>query len=220
MKILIGVLSCARDKRWHQLIRDTWLEESPVDYRFFFGRDCEVTADDELKLEASDGTQTSSVREFVRFALEHDYGYVFKCDIDTYVHVPRLLASEFETHDWSGGFGSLQTGPYGGSGYWLSVDAMKDVLKWGRDDLTPRPWDEDKWIGAALIKAGRTPYLDFRYHSDTSEGPEKSNNLITAHWYAERQVYSGPVEPSPMLVSSSRRLGLIREYHQKAQEIK
>lgn len=224
MKVLIAIMSCARDKNLgaHDLVRRTWkvADVDSVHTRFFVGDGCSVDSADEIQVRADDANHTAKVKAIFSWALGQDYDYVFKCDTDTYVHVPRLLSSGFEQHEWSGGYGSLDKGPYGGSGYWICRNLMQRVLQDGLDSRTARPWDEDRWIGENLIALGYRPCLDKRYNSDTKEGPEKNNGVITAHWYAERQSYSGPVEPPPVLVSSTRRLSLFDEHFKKAQEIR
>lgn len=184
MKTLIAVLSCERDRWAHDQARQTWLKSCPVDYRFFVGIESFATHDDEVKLNEPDASGTLKMRAVFQRALEQDYDYLFKCDIDTYVHVPRLLKSGFEQHDWVANGNPLR--PYGGSGYWLSRKALV-LLQQGSDQNTARPYNEDWWVGDNLRKFGLTPHIDKRYHSDTGEGPRKSNDLITSHWYGKRQ---------------------------------
>lgn len=216
MKILIAILSCARDQWAHQQVRETWLKSCPVDYRFFVGRECLKVDSDEVALDENDSVHTDKVRAMIRWAINNGYDYIFKCDPDTYVCVPRLLKSGFEKYDWSGG-GNPQM-PYGGSGYWLSQKAMA-ALEQGTDDGVRRPQAEDQWIGHNLDRLGFVSYIDARYNSLTSDGPQLNNDIITSHQYARFESYSGPIAPPPILIFSDERLKLIRTYHEKAQEI-
>jgi hypothetical protein len=215
-KVLIGVLSCERDAKFHQQFRDMCLKGCPVDHRFFVAGSCPVDGSDVVRLAAEDSNGPEKVRLMHRWTLESDYDFLFKCDIDTFIHVPRLLASNFEAYDWTGG-GSPQR-PYGGSGYWLSRKAMTS-LKNGEEFNTLRPWDEDWYVGDNLTKFGFKAHIDSRYHSKTNIGPEPSNDIITSHWYAEHQSFSGPVAPPPRLIFASERLSQFPKYFLKAQEI-
>jgi hypothetical protein len=210
MKVLIAILSCERDYWAHRLVRDTWLKNSSVSYGFFVGEGCTVKELDEVKLQVSDGDVTAKVRAIITFALTGGYDYLFKCDIDTYVCLSRLLKSGFEKHDW--------VGTYGGSGYWLSRVAML-ALQEGKDENTERPHDEDWWVGDNLRKFGFVSHVDVRFNSATDEGPQIDNDIITSHWYAKQEPYSGSVPMPPTLVFSKQRLALIPKYYEKAKEI-
>lgn len=203
MKILIAIMSCARDKQYHQRARETWLKNSPVDYKFVLGSQTPLKSD-ELSLNAPDdywGLKLK-VKELFRYALEHEYDYVFKCDIDTYVYIPRLLKSGFENYDWSG-YGQ----PYGGSGYWVSRRSMEylvnDTLDYDKRE------GEDWWAFRILSGKHLVSHQDSRYHSLTNEGPSPENEIITSHWYSD----------GDRAVHSKERLALIPVYHTIAQKI-
>lgn len=121
-------------------------------------------------------------REIVRWALAHGFTHMFKVDTDTYVDVPRLLASEFTLHDYIG-FPFACDGwahASGGAGYWLSQRAMEAL----RDAAVNIPY-EDVWTGQTLRDAGILLHHDHRYRvcypHDASEGPRPGNENITAH---------------------------------------
>lgn len=176
MKVLIAIQSCRRDQPYHQVVRNTWLTRCTVDYKFFLGAD--VKSDDEVRVDAPDGYASNGqkIRRVVQYALKNDYDFLFKCDVDTYVCVPRLINSGFECHDLIG-----YNGVYGGSGYWLSKKSM-DVLK----DCPVTSDLDDRWVGRFLVdKFGIQPFQDRRYHSATNEGPSPENDLITNHWYSD-----------------------------------
>jgi hypothetical protein len=203
MRVLIGILTCKRDREYEQLIRDTWLRRCSVDYGFFLGQErTPAKATDEVILNCPDGRgirdAVPKTKALIQYAWDNNYDYLFKCDIDTYVHVPRLLSSGFEKYDWSG-YGQ----PYGGSGYWLSRKAMQPLL-----DKEIISECEDWWVAEHLIAAGFTPHQDARYHSKTRLGPQPDNDLITSHLYVDGQ----------NIINWKERMNMIREYHSKSGE--
>lgn len=228
MRVLVGILACEKDKWAINSVRRMWLLGIPyiweyarhtVEFRFFVGTGCSTSEqNDEICLEADDRYQTLKVQAMFKWALKHGYDFVFKCDIDTYVRPRSLLQSGFEKHNWLGGYGSKETGPYGGSGYWLNREMMNQLQGDIDDARTSRPWDEDRWVGANLIYKGFSPELDNRYDS-IGEPHNIREDFITSHLYARQGSYSGPVAPPPVLLSSNERLNLMQEYHQKFKEI-
>lgn len=204
-KILIAILSCQRDKLFHQQTRNTWLKNCPVDYKFFTG--CSVSELDEIQVDAPDSSKRlyKKTQRIVQYAFEKEYYFLFKCDVDTYVHVPRLLKSGFEQHDFVG-----YNGSYGGSGYWLSRVAMKVLLESPSLDWCPT---EDGWVYHSLGNRGIRPFQDKRYHSLTNEGPTPENDIITSHWYSDHSCNPERV------IRSKERFDLISVYHEKARNI-
>ena len=228
MKILIGILTCRRDRDWESRLRQYWVkclipnedprdswkrqvnyktQEWEVDYKFFLGKPEEKRNWDEIILNVSDGPTKQSVidkiREMIRYAFNGGYDFLFKCDIDTYVHVPRLLKSGFENHDWSG-YGE----PYGGSGYWLSRKAMACLLEHATP--FPTPESEDSWACRNLKNAGFVSFQDPRYHSRINKGPEKGNDLITSHQYMD----------GDRIIGFKERLSQMAKLHSRARQIK
>lgn len=209
MNILIAILSCDRDRPYHQQARNTWLAGCPVDYKFILSDPQYRLQQDELSVNAPDGAHEqliSKEKKLFEYAISR-YDFIFKCDIDTYCHVPRLLKSGFEKHNWSG-FGE----PYGGSGYWLDRKCL-EIL---HDQPVPTERiSEDSWASKILRMSGLKCFQDSRYHSLTNIGPANDNDLITSHWYMEygalrnEKVYDRIVGPS-------ERLNLISKYHEIA----
>ena len=177
MRVLIAIMSCERDRVYHNLVRNTWLRDNPVDYKFFLGNQEQPTSD-EVSLGVSDGVNSiPKIRKIIEYAVQNNYDYLFKCDVDTFVCVPRLLRSGFEDHDFVG-----CGGPYGVSGYWLSRKAMTLLYEKGTDVFGIR--DEDRWVSQNLKRLDIDAFQDGRYHSLTNEGPAVDNDIITAHWYS------------------------------------
>src|SRR5208282_981749 len=84
---------------------------------------------DELALNAPDGYMylTHKVKEAFRWAVAHNYDYVFRCDTDTFINIPRLLASWFEKFDYMGrqlGVPKVNGYCYGGPGFFVNRKAL------------------------------------------------------------------------------------------------
>ena len=161
MKVLIAILSCHSLSYCEQAERDTWIPEIPsgVDHRFFLGLPSVETEPDEVVLDVGDGWQDitkKSVAVF-RWALEKDYDYCFKCDLDTLVRPKLLLGSGFENYDYVGGQNSFFAS--GGAGYWLSRRAMEAVVNDSRDQGQA----EDVHTAQALLDHGFFLHADPRY---------------------------------------------------------
>jgi hypothetical protein len=122
------------------------------------------------------------VREIFRWAWVRGYDYVFKADTDTYVDVPRLLASGFQEFDYVGTpfFVDGQPFGHGGAGYWVSRAAFKLFL----DAPIATSWD-DIWTGQILFDHNIPLHVDYRYQINSphnfSAGPQPGNQAITSH---------------------------------------
>jgi hypothetical protein len=200
-KVLIAILSCNTQDVQDQVCRDTWLTGCSVrelwqmDYKFFRGHSLSGKRD-EIYLPVQDDyfSLPHKTKALAVFALNFQYDYVFKCDNDTYVCLPRLLASGFEKHDYSGYrwggpiayYGAQQ--PFyasGGSGYWLSRRALEIIAASEmRSDFTAKGHrsvcGEDLQVGQALAKYGLLCAHDKRY-SPVPPGPLKNNAIISLH---------------------------------------
>jgi hypothetical protein len=199
--VLLGILSCSRDRKWEQQARETWLKDCPVDYRFFLGEGQNgVAAPDETILSVPDDYNhlVQKVRKMIEYALSGGYDYLFKCDLDTYCHIPRLLSSGFQNQEWSGSV-------YGGAGYWLSRKAMFSVIQ--SPDETG---SEDLYVQQSLEANGFKIHSDERYHSKTSEGPANTNHLITTHWYSDN---------GKRCIRANERFNLVPKYYEQVREI-
>jgi hypothetical protein len=156
MKILIGVMSCWRDRSLgaHKAIRETWMRRMVpgVDVRFFLGvpdvrYSCDLLsqADDEVLLPVDDDYAhlPEKSQQMKAWALVGGYDFMFKADRDTYIIPERLIHnSGFAQHDYIGHFpgcpkqGRVESIPdkhgrhwyaSGGCGYWNSRRAMQAI---------------------------------------------------------------------------------------------
>ena len=125
---------------------------------------------------------------FCRWALEEGgrgkgeggWDYLFKCDDDTYVSIPRLLSYDLRGRDYVGaewrpgvGYGS------GGAGYFLSRRAAGLVA----ERLTQATGAEDLLVGQILRAAGIEFSIEPRLvpFGSIEHRPRRENDLITLH---------------------------------------
>lgn len=131
---------------------------------------------DEIILPVEDGYKhlAYKTRGAQRWAVEHGFDYCFQCFPDTHIHLPRLLGSGFEKHDYIGY--NANNGWYagGGPGYWLSRKSSTLLM-----NEKIEVWFEDMWVGTVMRKYGVPFILDERYSN--FDRPSKDNNLITCH---------------------------------------
>lgn len=198
MKVLVAVTNCWMYRKRQEAIRNTWLKDVPsiMDVRFFLGRRPQPLMcdnglkEDEVQVDVDDGYPglPAKTRAMCRYAREHGYTHLFKCDDDCYVRLDRLVASEFDKGDYIGrkrGPSGVWPAPYAsGFSYWLSRRAFSIVAD---AQLTDDP-AEDRWVGNVLHRAGMGCVPDYRYviimsvrnTCSHTEGPRKGNNIITA----------------------------------------
>lgn len=162
--ILIASCDAYRTNGFNQAVRDTWIRKwgRLIDYRFVFGRECKDPLPDEIVVDAPDayGALPYKIQDARRWATRNGYGHSFHCGTDTYIHVPRLLASGFEKFDYVGfmmhDMHRLYCGrniefAQGGGGYWLSPRAAAVVEKATIPDFVKAA--EDVFVGNALFEA-------------------------------------------------------------------
>ena len=170
MKPIIFILSCGayRTSGHNQAIRETWAGEwgNLIPHKFLLGRGCTDPLDDELIFDEDDSRSNAmyKCREAQRWSNDHGYSHMFLCCSDTYVAVPRLLASGFENYDCVGSMLTDAPFPGGGCGYWLSARANDAMFC---DNLSRyeglEKENHDLWAGRALAAAGIPLQNDARY---------------------------------------------------------
>ena len=176
MKPIIGILSCARERYMHQVLRDTWLKW-PVDYRFFVGRGFKDPNLDVVVLNVEDDFEhlLDKVTAMGEWTLRHDWDRLFRVDNDTYVCVPRLLKAlkDYEPYHVVNG--------YGGGGIWLDRWAMGKLIAADKTEWVQNGGGgyDDHFIAqrVALDHSDHRRYVGHGWHV----GPTRFNETITFH---------------------------------------
>lgn len=154
-------------------IRETWLKDvaaAGAEYKLFVGSTqneykCTQIANDEVQLACSDRYEDlpQKTQAICRWALERGYDYIYRTDDDSFAHVNRLMASGFDTHDYSGY--CIDYPPHherhrysGAPGFFLSQRAMELVAA-----NTPDHHADDLWIGRVLYEHGIKVHRDTRH---------------------------------------------------------
>jgi hypothetical protein len=191
MRVLIAVPSCWRDRDTHQVIRDTWKKDSPVHVHFFMGRGNTPHFSDETVLDVPDDWDglPRKTQAICRWAVEKDFDFIFKADTDSYVSIPRLLASGFEKYHYSGCCGEKPNEypdscfPANGGGYWLSRRAFEYLAE--NMNLGLGKNCEDWCVFLSLMKgAGIFVHHDPRYAANRAipgQAPAPGNDFIILH---------------------------------------
>lgn len=194
-RIIIGALSGAAMSDRRAQCRATWMADAAAvgcDAVFLLGseRGPELNGD-ELHLPCPDAywNLTQRTRWFCEWALSRDgWDYLFKCDDDTYVSIPRLLAYHTAGRDYIGAewkegvkYGS------GGAGYFLSRRASEVVAR----QLRHVGGAEDRLVGRILrrhqiylsVEPRFVPYATAGGDANRLSGgwPRADNDLITGH---------------------------------------
>lgn len=178
MKPIILIASCdAWEKNGiNSAARRTWLFKWShlIDYKFVLGRGAEHVSDDQLILDVGDDYQNLSykVQAARRWATAAGYGHSFHCGADTFVFVPRLLASGYEAADYTGFLIHDEHRLYkprniqfaqGGGGYWLSPRAAMYVEQAGVPEWLLKA--EDVFVADTLFNVGIRGTHDVGYWS-------------------------------------------------------
>jgi hypothetical protein len=186
MRVLIAIESCFAHRHLHKAQEETWLKDVVVtDYRFFLGRNppAAVLRVNEVSLDVDDSYETlpQKTQAICRWALEHKFDFLFKCDVDTVLNPWQFVLSGFQGLDYLGGeneddspYGRIQFAS-GGAGYWLSKKALTIVTKARKISTTA----EDVFVAAALREAGILPGWHSGYRWRPNEKVDKE--MITLH---------------------------------------
>jgi Galactosyltransferase len=165
MKPLLAIINCHSRPEYQQAIRDIWLPKVPknLDYRFFLGPSDRTQKGDEVFLKCRDEYEglPSKVQAAVRWALDHEYTHIAKCDDDVVLRPDRFMHSGFWNNDFVGNIntGSRKVDVPWGFFYTLSKKAMELVAI---SDL-PKNGNDEAWIADLLYLQGTQLSRDKRY---------------------------------------------------------
>jgi len=194
-RVLVAVESCFKDCHKHQAQRDTWGKDLFVtEKKFFIGNAGVSPFKDEiflgLGIDDSYDTLSLKTQAMCRWALKHDFDFMFKCDTDTVINPLTFIFSQFpERYDYMGGFNedympnNLRNDfPYnriefasGGAGYWLSRKALTVIAEY---DTIPS-CAEDVFVASVLKKSGILPVWNSGYRWKPGETIDK--DVVTLH---------------------------------------
>lgn len=188
MKPLICIFSCQADREngRQASAENTWFNEwrhEPVTIKFLLGRTAKDSImDHELIVDADDGYWgcVHKAQEARKYAFTLGYDYIFQACIDTWIHVPRLLASGFEQHDYIGYYADWPHFKYagGGSGYWTSAFAARALF-----EATPPAGNcyDDVWTGDIMHKTDIAFHHDSRYYGHGRAPLKPDEKMISMH---------------------------------------
>ena len=193
MKYLIAVTTCKWRAQNANYQRMTWVQDSPVDVRFFVGSELVSEDGDTVHLNCNDSYRglPAKVQETCRWALEHDYDYLLKADDDVYVRPERVLHL---TDDYIG----LKRDPYweapkgfcAGFAYGMSRKAFEIIANAG----TPNLDVEDRWVANTLASSGIEGKNDPRFimtlgrFQNGRETPTAFNNVIASAEHSDVRI--------------------------------
>lgn len=184
MKPLIAIPSCHAFGAARAACKATWIKKwgHLADIRFFIGTPRRRNTKDTIYLDVPDDYDglPLKVKTIHQWALANGYSHIFKCDDDTFVHIPRLLASGFQREHYVGTRRAYFFAQ-GGAGYWLSAEAMRILQKFSNQEWAVRKCED---ITVGFLLQGKLPLTyDKRYVDslDHSRCPRPNNDLITHH---------------------------------------
>lgn len=189
-KVIIGALQKVDHFARLLRCRSTWMADAAkldVQSMFLVGAGREVAqpvlSGDFCLLPCPDAYPTlpQRTRWWCRWALAQEgWDYLFKCDSDTYVSLPRLLCyptngAHYVGGEWQKGVGYGS----GGAGYFLSRTAAHIVAT----KLLAETGAEDLLVGQVLKEAGIPFTLEPRLiaFGSMERRPRRGNDLITVH---------------------------------------
>lgn len=186
MKLLVAIVSCHRDRELQQAQRDTWFLDLTSDHRFFLGNPkTKVQGIDEVFLDVDDSYASlpHKTQSICRWALNHGYTTMFKCDTDTLINSKKAV---YNGEMYLGGENADVNVPgfapgriefcSGGAGYWLSEASMTIVAQ---EPILEGQTAEDVFVASALLKQGIHPVFDPYYR--WRPGSEIDKDIVSLH---------------------------------------
>lgn len=224
-KTLIAVTSCHPFRDRADAVRATWgVEVEGADILYFLGQpEGSVPArPGEIILPCPDGYHYLSQKTQLirRWALEHNYDYLWKVDDDCYLRPERLLGNGFAKLDYVGrlrGPSGNFPGPYcSGFCYGLSRKSLELLapIEWQANE----DFSEDRWTGNKLLRLGVSPRHEAQFVVQSSkanalsgrEAPLNGNAVIAACEYSPAQMRQVHAE------FKSGKRSVVGEYHAPA----
>jgi hypothetical protein len=150
---------------------------------------------DEVFLDCGDdyGSLPNKVQEIVRWAYNHGYGYVLKCDDDVVLRPTAVMASGFDAHPFTGCQepackpGEIQT-PFGFC-YWLSRSCMELILA----SQLPTHNNDEAWVSTVLYTNNVFLHHEPRYYLHRGTRPRPTARALRA---PRRDHPPSPVPPT------------------------
>ena len=241
MKVLVAIISCARDvaNGVNQAIRETWipsLRKYGYDYRFFIGNGptpkqedlhpgfiadaeyyrkvkypgCDAKAPlqhsllkgDEILVPCDDSWLflPYKVMESRRWALEKGYDFIFKIDVDTYLHAHKLALGGYLNYDYWGGIRTEHNNFVyaAGSGYMLNKRAYSLTI-----DSPITVIGEDYWTGLTLREHDIVPKA---WKNSPVEPELADHGNISPKCILDYHIQLGGMVDRPRLVRAGGRL--------------
>ena len=175
----IAIKGCVAHVDRYKAQLDTWIKGNEILCWYFTGP----------SLDVPDGYESLPAKTKAICAACLKQEFVFMCDTDTYVSVPRLLASGYEQHDYSGYVLDTLAIPYcSGPHYWLSNRALRILAEadWSQYPIPGYTTCEDVMVGSVLRAHGILPHHDHRYAPFEPVLP--TNDIISQH-LSSRETY-------------------------------
>jgi hypothetical protein len=171
-KTLIAIVNARhRQATWANVIRETWLPHTvgKCDAFFFVGRgepgDLNELPADTVVLDCDDSYMglPDKIRAIMKWAYDHDYEFVLKCDDDVILDVDRMLASGYDQFEYTGKANRPITAetPFVvpmGFNYWVCRRGMAVLID---APLPENSNDDEKWVAANLYNR-----LGIKLHDD------------------------------------------------------
>ena len=161
-------LRCTDQQARVNTIRDTWVKDLPegVDYKFFYGKRLRQEPNrrnpkpiilrdplaDEVFLDCGDNytENPAKMKAICRWALDHGYDYILRCDDDTFIYPDRLLVQDepkWILRDYSGACATNDFHP--GGCVFISRHMMEAVIA-----ATVTNYADDVWMGQVAKDQG------------------------------------------------------------------
>lgn len=179
-KVLLAIVNARHRKEWRQAVRSTWLplvekHRERLDAFFFVGRGSEdVSAPDVVEVDAGDTyfDLPEKIRAIARWAKEHGYEYMAKCDDDVVLLPDLWLQSGFDKLPYSG---RANRTPTADNPFWVPMGFFYVFNKRAIDIVAqaeelPHRWekdnDDERWVAELLHKEGITlsDNVNYRLH--------------------------------------------------------